>query len=77
MRVKKMKTDGTYQNKTNFFNSLNETGRYTIELVSEKGASNWLIDLPLSRYNFNLNKSVFRDSIYLRYGFEKTKTPLT
>ena len=30
-----------------------------------------------SRYNFNLNKSEFRDVIHLRYGWEPTKTPLT
>ena len=37
----------------------------------------WLNALPLSRYNFKLNKSEFRDGIYLGYGWEPTKTPLT
>ena len=55
--------------------SVNE--KYALELPSEKGASNVLNALPLSRYNFNLNKSEFRDEIYLRYGWEPTNIPLT
>ena len=31
----------------------------------------------MSRYNFNQNTSEFRDGIYLRYGWEPTKIPLT
>ena len=58
-------------------NSLDETDKYAIDLASEKRASNWLNALPLNGYNFNLNKSEFRDGIYLRYGWEPTKTPLT
>ena len=46
-------------------------------MASEMEASNWLNALPMSRYNFILNKSEFRDGIYLRYGLELTKTPLT
>ena len=57
--------------------SLDETDKYAIDLASKKGASNWLNALPLNRYNFNLNKSKFRDGIYLRFGWEPTKTPLT
>ena len=77
-KIKKLKTDRTNQNKkTNLINSLNETDKYAIDLASEKGSSNWLNALPLSRYNLNLNKSEFRDGIYLRYGWEPTKTPLT
>ena len=75
--IKKVKTDRTNQKKTNLINSLNETDKYAIDLASEKGASNWLNALPLSRYNFNLNKSEFRDGFYLRYGWEPSKTPLT
>ena len=44
-------------------------------MASEKGTSNWLSALPVSRYN--LNKSEFSDGIYLRYGWEPTKTTLT
>ena len=58
-------------------NSFDETDKYAIDLVSEKGASNWLNALPLNRFNFNLNKTEFRDGIYLRYRWEPTKTPLT
>ena len=70
-RIKKLKIDRTNRKK-NLINSLNETDKYAIDLASKKGASNWLNALPLSRYNFNLNKSEFRDDIYLRYGWEPT-----
>ena len=73
----KLKTDKTNRKKTNLINSLYETEKYAIDLASEKGASNWLNALPLSRYNFNLKKSEFRIGIYLRYGWGLTKTPLT
>ena len=65
-KIKKLKTDGTNRKKTDLINSLNETEKNAIDLASEKGAFNWLNALPLSRYNFNLNKSEFRDGIYLR-----------
>ena len=42
---------------------MNGTDKYAIDLASEKGASNWLNDLSLSRYNFNLKKSEFRYGI--------------
>ena len=71
------KTKRTNRKNTNLINSLNETDKYAIDLASEKGASYRLNALPQSRYNFNLNKAEFRDGIYLRYGWEPTKTPLT
>ena len=76
-KIKKLKSDRTKRKKTNLMNSLDEADKYAIDLASENGASNWLNALPLNRYNFNLNKSEFRDGIYLRYGWEPTKTPLT
>ena len=77
-KIKKLKTDRTNRKeKTNLINSSNETDKYAIDLASEKGASNWLNALPMSRYNSKLKKSEFRDGIYLRYGWEPTKTPLT
>ena len=42
--------------------------KVTINLASQKGASNWLSVLPLQRCNFSLNKSEFKDRLYLRYG---------
>ena len=48
-----------------------------IDLAFAKAASNWLNVFSLNGSNFNLNKSEFRDGIYLRYGWEPTKTPLT
>ena len=76
-KIKTLKTGRTNQKRTNILNNLSANEKYAFELASEKGASNWLNALPLSKYNFNLNKSEFRDGIYLRYGCEPTNIPLT
>ena len=49
--------------------------KYTIQLVSEKGASSWLNALPLSKHGFDLTKTEFRDGIALRYTWEAKNTP--
>ena len=41
----------------------------SMELASEKGASNWLSALPLEKYGFALHKGAFRDAVCLRYGW--------
>ena len=41
----------------------------SMELASEKGASNWLSTLPLEKYDFALHKGAFRDAVCLRYGW--------
>ena len=46
-------------------------------LASQKGASNWLSLLHLKRKKFSLNKSEFKDGLYLRYGWERPNTPHT
>ena len=51
--------------------------KLTINLASQKGASNWLSVLPLKRYNFSLDKSEFKDGLLLRYGWEPPNTPYT
>ena len=56
---------------------MSDSEKYALELACKKRASNWLNALPVSRYNFNLNKSEFRDGIYLRYGWEPINIPLT
>ena len=40
--------------------------QYSLDLCTEKGASNWVSALPLSSL---VHKSAFRDAIYLRYGW--------
>ena len=47
----------------------------SLELASEKGASNWLSALPLERYSFALHKGAFRDAICLRYGWQPQHLP--
>ena len=75
-QIKTLKTEKANQKRTNILN-LSDNEKYALELASKKRASNWLNALPLSRYNFNLNKSEFRDGIYLRYGWEPINIPLT
>ena len=41
-KIKKLKTDLINRKKTNLINSLNETYKYAIDLISGKGVSNWL-----------------------------------
>ena len=47
----------------------------SLELASEKGASNWLSSLPLERYSFALHKVAFRDVVCLRYGWQPQHLP--
>ena len=44
----------------------------SVELATEKGASNWLTVISIKDLNFNLNKREFRDAIKLRYDWEIT-----
>ena len=49
--------------------------KLTINLASQKGASNWLSVLPLKKFNFSLNKSELEDGLHLRYGWQPPNTP--
>ena len=46
-----------------------------VELALEKGASNWLMVIPIKEMNFNLNKRELRDALKLRYDWEITDIP--
>ena len=74
---KTTKTERTNQKRTNILNNLSDNEKYALELLSEKGASNWINALSRRRYNINLKKSDFRDGIDLRYGWEPSNIPLT
>ncbi len=42
---------------------------------SEKGASRWLMTLPIAEHNFALHKGTFRDALCLRYGWQPSRLP--
>ena len=46
-----------------------------MELGSEKGASSWLIALPIEELGFALHKGDFRDALCLRYGWQPSNFP--
>jgi len=46
-----------------------------MDLGSEKGASSWLMTLPIYEHNFALPKGSFRDAICLRYGWQPSRLP--
>ena len=46
-----------------------------MELASEKGASSWVVALPIAEHNFALHKGSFRDALCLRYGWKPTRMP--
>ena len=46
-----------------------------LDQAREKGASTWLIALPLKSLNYVLNKQDFQDSTRLRYGWVIEGTP--
>ena len=48
-----------------------------LEVLSEKGASNWLNALPLQSQGFSLTKSEFMDAINIRYFRELRGLPTT
>ncbi len=55
---------------------LNPYKQRVFDAINEKGASNWLNALPLKDHDFHLNKSLFWDSIYLRYGIPLPRMPM-
>ena len=47
----------------------------SIKVASEKGASSWLVALPIQKHGFSLHKSTFRDALCLRYGWQPSLLP--
>ena len=56
--------------------TLNPEKQRLLEAISEKGASNWLTTLPKEEHGFYLNKQIFWDSIFMRYGLQLTRLPI-
>ena len=40
-----------------------------VSLAQEKGASSWLVALPVQEHGFSLHKTAFHDALALRYGW--------
>ena len=49
---------------------LTEIQKKCLSLAQEKGASSWLVVLPIERLGFSLHKGAFRDALRLRYGWD-------
>lgn len=73
--VKQRKEDTMREISLRVHNSLPPDLQTSVNLASEKGASNWLSSLPLQEYGFSLHKSAFWDALSLRYGWTPKYVP--
>ena len=58
-----LKFSATSSNKASLLEGASSSLKKSIELASEKGASNWLTVLPLQEHNFILHKTAFHDAV--------------
>ena len=56
-------------------NEVDESTKESLQLVQEHGSGAWLTSLPIQKLWYAYSKVDFRDSIYLRYGWEIPYTP--
>ena len=68
-RMRRVKDEGLREKRNSVKSSLPEKMQRVVELVSEKGSTNWLTVIPLKDMDFDLNKREFRDAIRLRYDW--------
>ena len=73
--IKQLKERNLRDTMNDLKQNLPEEQKYAVSLANQKGSSSWLNALPLERYNFNLNKSEFRDGLCLRYSWEPKNLP--
>ena len=73
--IYRMKFSMTSSNKASLLEGATTSLKRSIELASEKGASNWLSVLPLQEYKFSLHKTAFHDAVTLRYGWDPARLP--
>ena len=48
---------------------LHDKMQRAMTVASEKGASSWLLTLPIAGHGFDLHKGAFRDALCLQYGW--------
>ena len=61
--IYRLKFSMTSSNKASLLEGATTSLKRSIELASEKGASNWLTVLPLQEHNFSLHKTAFHDVV--------------
>ena len=49
--------------------------RRAMDLAQERGASSWLVALPISEHGFSLHKGAFLDAVALRYNWTPSRLP--
>ena len=67
-----LKFSATSSKKTHLLEGASPNLKTSIDLASEKGASNWLTVLS---YNFSLHKTAFHDAAAQRYGWDPARLP--
>ena len=67
--VCKMKHDQSIQTADSLKQSLSVSLQRSMDLAREKGASIWLISIPIQEFGFALHKRAFLDALALRYNW--------
>ena len=73
--VKKKRIDQLDDDATRTQSKINPPLRRSVDLAKEKGASSWLMALPLEDQGFALYKSAFQDALALRYNWLPDQVP--
>ena len=56
-------------------NTVDDKTKESLQLIQEQGSGSFLTCLPIQQLGYAYNKVDFRDSVYLRYGWEIPHTP--
>ena len=73
--IYRLKSSMSSSHKATLLDGASNALKTSVELASEKGASNWLTVLPLQEHNFTLHKTAFYDAVALRYGWDPVRLP--
>ena len=73
--VKKKRRDQLDYDATRTQSKLNAPQKRSVDLAKEKGASSWLMALPLEDQGFALYKSAFWDPLAIRYNWLPVRMP--
>ena len=73
--IYRLKLSMSSSHKATLLDGASNALKTSVELASEKGASNWLTVLPLQEHNITLHKTAFHDAVALRYGWDPVRLP--